>query len=222
MKSIALGAVLVAALSGCATQSMQPRYEINVSSLASPLANGKTTYILFPGDKNIDEGDLQFQEFASYLDAALKRRGYLKSQRLESADMVVMLSYKIGDPRTIQTTRDIPVFGQTGVASATTYGSTYRGGFTSTTNFTPTYGVTGVVTTTDSETHYTRSVHVGAYAPPTAGGKPVELWSTTIVSSGSSGDLRKVLPVMIRAAAPYLGVDTRETLKLIVPINSEP
>ena len=40
--------------------------------------------------------------------------------------------------------------------------------------------------------------------------KVVQVWKTGIVSVGSSGDLRRVFPVMIGAASSYLGTNTGE------------
>ena len=65
-----LGATLamcVALLSGCTM--MQPRRFISsVDSLAQADATVKKRYILMPGNKNVVVGDLQFQEFAAYID----------------------------------------------------------------------------------------------------------------------------------------------------------
>jgi hypothetical protein len=38
--------------------------------------------------------------------------------------------------------------------------------------------------------------------------KEVQLWKTTITSTGLSDDLRRVLPYMVAAAAPYMATDT--------------
>lgn len=53
----------VALLSGCA--SIQPtRFVSDVDSLSQTDAVAKKRYVLMPGGKGVDAGDLQFQEFA--------------------------------------------------------------------------------------------------------------------------------------------------------------
>ena len=40
--------------------------------------------------------------------------------------------------------------------------------------------------------------------------KIVPLWQTIVTSTGSSGDLRSVLPVLVAASKPYIGNNTRK------------
>ncbi len=100
--------------------------------------------------------------------------------------------------------------GKTGVSSSNTYGtvSTYGNTATvnSTTTYTPTYGVTGSTTHTGTYTTFTRYMFIDAldlneYKKTE---KQKQIWKTTVISTGSSGDLRRVVPVLVAASKPYV------------------
>ena len=59
-------------LSGCATS-----FNINVDSLATPEATSKTRYVVAPASQDVNVNDLQFIEFAGYVERALTNRGFI-------------------------------------------------------------------------------------------------------------------------------------------------
>lgn len=219
-----LGATLamcVALLSGCTM--MQPRRFISsVDSLAQADATVKKRYILMPGNKNVVVGDLQFQEFAAYIDKALTEKGFVKTNTYEEADVAVFLTYAIGDPQTHQYTYSFPTWGQTGAASSHTHGtvSSYGGmaTYSGTTTYTPTYGVTGSTTHVGRRTTYTRFLLLDAYDVATyiKENKMNQVWKTSVISTGSSNDLRLVVPYMITAMKPHLGTNTGRKVEVEV------
>lgn len=203
----------MALLSGCATMG-QPQFRGTVDSLASSAAKEKHTYILLPGNKGVTWDDLQFQEYALYLTRVLNMQGFVSAEKAEDADVAIVLSYGIGDPQTQQYSYALPVWGQTGVSSAYTYGTATAYGnsatYSGTTTYTPTYGITGYATQVGSVTTYFRYALVTGYDFKAfkESNKQVQLWRTTITSTGSSGDLRRVFPILISAAVPYLATNT--------------
>lgn len=233
MKSAAAILLALLALTGCASVS---HFGVSVSSLAAPEASaaGKS-YFLASGQKGVTEADLQFREYASYVERALSFHGYTRVATADSASLMVLIGYGIGDPKTIQSTFAFPTFGQTGVSGSQTYGTGHSyGGMTSysaTTVNTPTYGVTGYVPITETDTYFSRWVFLDCYdlAAYRSDGKEVQIWKTTIGSEGSSGDLRRVFPVMIAAARPFIGTNTakqvhvklRESNRVIAEIKGD-
>lgn len=218
---VAMLAVCTALLSGCTT--MQPReFHSSVDSLARPDAAAKKRYILLPGGKGVEVGELQFQEFATYIDKALTENGFVKVTVFQEADVAIFLTYAIGDPQTYQYTYSLPSWGQTGVSSANTYGTVSSYGGTATysdnTTYTPTYGVTGSTTHIATNTTYTRFLLLDAYDVATYAkeNKMNQVWKTNVVSTGYSNDLRLVVPYMIVAMKPYLGTNTRRKVELKV------
>lgn len=147
---------MIAVLSGCATVRPQRQYHVEVDSLAAPTAREKHTYLLLPGNEGITWDDLQFQEYALYVMRVLNSQGFISADKAEDADVAIVLSYGIGDPKTRQYSYALPVWGETGVSSSHTYGTATAYGnsayYSGTTTYTPTYGVTGYATQLGSVT----------------------------------------------------------------------
>jgi hypothetical protein len=203
--------VFILLLFGCATN---PRVNVKVDSLASHETQEKLNYIMLSGNKDATPNDLQFQEFAAYLARALDSRGFVYAQNSEDADLAILLSYGIGEPQTNNYTYSLPVWGQTGVSSAYTYGTASAYGntatYSGTTTYEPTYGITGYTTHTGSKTTYFRYVVITGYDYEVfkETDKEIQLWQTKITSVGESGDLRQVFPILIGAAVPYIAKNT--------------
>lgn len=225
----------VALVSGCATMG-QPRFHVAVDSLASPAAQQNRTYILLPGNEGVTWDDLQFQEYAVYLMRALNAQGFVSAQKAEDADIAIVLSYGIGDPQTRQYSYSLPVWGQTGVSSSHTYGTATAYGnsasYSGTTTYTPTYGVTGYTTHIGTRTTFFRYALITGYDFKAfkETEKQIQLWRTTITSTGSSGDLRQVFPILISASVPYLATNTGKQVsvhlyendKVVKTVKGEP
>lgn len=100
-----------------------------------------------------------------------------------------------------------------------TYGGI--GTYSGTTTYTPTYGITGSTTDSGTYTTYQRFLVLDALDLPEyrQTKKEVELWKTTITSTGSSGDLRRVFPYMVTASMPHIGTNTGQQVKVILMEN---
>ena len=44
--------------------------------------------------------------------------------------------------------------------------------------------------------------------------KEVQLWKTTVTSTGSSGDLRRVFPILVAASQQYIGKNTGQKVEV--------
>jgi len=200
-------------------------FRVNVDSINGPNANIKTQYLLLPGLKNIDANDLQFKEYARYIDEALASRGFVKASDFQNANAIIFVAYGIGDPQTQQYSYALPTWGQTGVSSATTYGSvsTYGnyGMYQGTTTYTPSYGITGYVPITRSFATYFRFLILDAvdFDQYKRTQEITPLWKTTLTSVDSSGDLRKVFPYLVAASKPYLGTNTGQRIEIMLREN---
>lgn len=198
---------------------------IEVSSLRAQSAAGKDTYWLLPGNKGVSAGDLQFQEYAAQVERALSSRGFQRSENLKSADVVIFLSYGIGNPQEHAYSFAIPQYGQTGIASSTTYGTinSYgnRSTFSGNTYYTPRYGVTGYTNVQGTFVTYFRFISLDAYDLQAfeKSKKSVELWRTEIGSTGRTGDLRVVFPVLVAASAPYIATDTGRIVTVTIGLH---
>lgn len=202
-----------------------PYVAVFIDSFAQPKALDKKNVLILPGTKDVDPSDLQFLEFAGHVATALKEMGLTRVERFQDADVAVYLSYGIGNPQTQQYSYALPTWGQTGVSSATTYGSVNRygntGTFSGTTVYTPTYGITGYSTQVESRTTFTRfllmdAYDIGAYKKTQ---EMKQLWKIGATSAGSSNDLRFVFPYMVVASQKFLGTNTGRRIEEDVLID---
>jgi len=190
MNQIITTFLLIILLSGCAT------YHVRVDSINAPESNAKTKYILYPGDKNVAPTDLQFQEYSRYVDKALRLKGFTRAADFDDANMLVFIFYGISDPQVTQSAMVLPMWGQTGIASANTFGTlntfgkmgTYQG----TTTYKPSYGFTGFQAVPVANTLYSKMIILYAidFEQYKEAQNVTQLWKTTLTSIGTSGDLR--------------------------------
>lgn len=205
----------LAFLTGCAAQA--PRFQVNVDGMASSSAPDGKRYVLLPGNKDTRSEDLQFQEFSAYVHRALSGSGYTLASGLDSADLAIFIVYGIGAPERHQYSYSMPIWGQTGVSSSTTTGtvSSY-GSFSANTTYTPTYGVKGFANESGEYVTYYRYLVIDAYDAPRSKleQKAVPAWRTSVDSTGSSGDLRLVFPILVAASREYIGHNTGHRVEI--------
>lgn len=145
------------------------------------------------------------------------------AEDVNNADIAIFLSYGIGDPKVHTSSYSLPQWGQTGVASSTTYGTlnTYgnHANFTGTTSYTPQYGIVGYNTFSRSHYEYFRWMLLDAYdlAAYKNDQKIKLIWQTSATSVGSSDDLRLVFPVMAAATTPFIGTSTGK--KILIKLH---
>ncbi len=217
-------ASFILVLCGCSTFN---RYLVTVDSITARNPGTGYRYRLVPAMEGIDESDLFFQEYAEYIDKVLLAKGYRKAGNDEAPEVLIYVSYGIGNPEIHEKTRTEPVWGQTGVEPKTIQETTENPDGTKTqterTEYTPTYGVVGYTTETESFTTYTKYVVLNAIDNGESGNgsRTIQLWKTIITTKGVSDDLRKLFPVMIAAAFDYIGTDTGEKIEIEINENDD-
>ena len=217
MKSINILTIGIIGLASCGLGP--PRFSVMVNSIADPSVQQRMSYVLYSGDEDVAETSLEFREYASYVHRGLQESGYVLAADSSKAETAVFLTYGIGDPKTKAYTYSVPTWGQTGVSSSNTYGtvSAYGGygTYSGTTTYTPSYGITGYSSHVGYSTTYFRFAEVTAFDVPTfTGPESPPAWKTTIESVGSSGDLRRVFPIMVGAATQYFGGNTGQIVEI--------
>jgi len=210
------------ALTGCA--EFQPvLFEVKVDAISRSKMDRKT-YVLLPGNKDTNADDLQFEEYAIYLNRALNMEGFVAAHSVEKADIIVFAAYGIGAPQEHQYSYSLPVWGKTGISSSNTNGSMDAfGNFHATTTHTPTYGITGSSTYTDSYATYFRFMVLEAFdlGEYRKSKKEIQLWKITATSSGTSSDLRLVFPMLVAASKPYIGRNSGAQIEVILREDDE-
>lgn len=199
------------------------RYETSVNSWGQYNLYGKTYYIE-SGDKNTSSSDLEFREYTKYLVENLKLQGAIITTDKKNADLCILMNYSIADESYTESI-PIPIWGATGISSINTvsntrgsaYGSAYSyGGYTSgsvygssttnaRTNVNYNYGITGVQNVNRYVKNFARVVNIYAYDNMDTSAEHRMLWKTNLASSGSSNDLRKVMPYIMYISWGELG-----------------
>ena len=219
-------------LAGCQTG---PNYYVNVSSITAPEVQSGLTYKVWPSNNEVKATDLQFREYAAQVSRALESRGFIPAANGASPDVIAFLDYGIGAPQTRTGSYSMPVYGQTGVASSTTtttgtatanrFGNTVygTGSAISTTTNTPQYGIVGATTQVYTYTEYTRYINVDAYFTSRWEQEKelVPAFTTEIVSTGSSGDLRKLFPIMLAGSLEHIASTTQGYVPITM-VESDP
>lgn len=214
--------LIAAVLLSCCVTAQPTRiiFISSVSALARSDAQEKRKFLLLPGEEGVAEMDLQFLEYAGYVRRLLGETGFVPASSVDDADAIVFLSYGIGDPKEHVYSYSVPVWGQTGVSSSYTTGTvSTNGSYSGSTTYVPTYGVTGHSSHVGTYTTYTRFMRVAAFDAReyVKSQKLIQVWTTTVVSTGSSGDLRRVFPYMAAACRRLVSVSTPESVKISVP-----
>lgn len=199
--------IYVFVITGCATVGRQ-KINVSVDSSASSYASEKKTYLLFPGEEGVTWNDPQFREYAAYLIRALNAQGYVAAKDVKEANVAVYLSYGMGDPQKHQTNYSVESEGKRCMMPTSTRGENTT--ITGTSNSTSSYGVAGSQQFTRTYTTYLKYALITGYDLEhlRETNEQLQLWRTSVTSSGSSNELKRVLPILIAAAAPYLAGNT--------------
>ena len=189
-------------------------FRVTVDSIAASDAHLKgKTYVISSCMKDITDDDLQFKEFARYIENALSQRGYTRVDSDKNPDLLVRLGYGLG---TLQTT--ISTY-------TTSYGYSYPVGWM--------WFHVPPTTQTEQITQNTVSLLLEAYELKTPG-KQSQLWRTTVTSNTrvpnnieggifvvtyyDVSDLRIQIPYMIAASSDSFGTNTGRSI--VVRIHS--
>jgi len=181
-----------------------------------PKSPSPTTYAFLPLQGQ--ENDLEYKTYKNRVAEHLTAYQF-REVPAASANVFVAFGYSIGAGK--QRVSSVPIFGQTGVSSASTFGTlnTYgsMGTYSGTTYYTPTYGVVGSQTV--SRTKYDRYLWLHILERPAAGSEKAKvIYQAEVQSAGYSGQISKVMPTMIKALFKEFpgesGKSRRETLPI--------
>src|SRR5882672_2285957 len=159
------------------------RVDIGITAYAqAELPPGKQ-FVLQGPDPRYPGGDPSWPAYARILTRALEGKGFVPAA--SSPDLIVRVTYRVGDTLTSVSTTTTP---------------TKDGGSTDSTS----------VSTTNL-----RTIQIEAVDAASAGsGKPTVVWSIRGQSRGSGDSLAKVFPVMIAAMEAYVGTTVEQEVKV--------
>lgn len=204
----------------------QYSYNVAVNSWGDYNFTDKTFYIE-SSNESVSSSDLEFREYADYLIEDLKLLGAKITRDKQNADMCILMNYSIADKSYVEIV-PVPIIGKTGISSINTisntrgsaYGSIYSSGNytygsvygSSTTNSRTqvnyNYGVIGYNNIPVRRTQFDRVVNIYAYDNKDTSSQPTMLWKINLFSSGTSNDIREVVPYIMYIAWYKLGKNT--------------
>ena len=196
-----------------------------VDAYALPTVDPQQVYQVAPSD-NALWGDLQFQEAAGTMRNALKLSGFnVAADPRQKPDVVVITEYGVGPPRTLTRSVSSSVYGfvdkPAGTATIAPAPGMLPGTYTVDQPTVKSYQQVGSETKTLSATVYERRLTMVAYdfKAYQERHEQRQIWKVSVVSEGTSGDLRDVLPSLIAAAQPYIGKSTGKQVDVTLAKN---
>jgi len=163
----------------------------------------QSTYTILPVKGQ--DYDLEFQDYARMVEMKLRERGYRRTD-LSSADVAIFIAYGINSAGVRSYAYSLPVYG-TNTFSGSSLGSGGMTTFSGTTS-----GVVGSRTVAGSTQVFSRTliVDVVDHAHYKNTGQIVSLWKGDITSTGTSNDLRLVMPMLVESGFRHFGENTKK------------
>lgn len=217
-RSISLALCLVAGLlTGCTTTTVLSHVTVFHEFSTTP----QDIKYAFVRSSN-QEDSLEHKAYEQMVREQLNRRGF-QEVPVGQATVVMFLSYQIDDGKTVISS--YPIFGQTGVTGSQTYGNIYstsRGtaSFSATTTYTPSIGVVG--TGSQSDLQYTRKVQLDILDRQRLdNGSVAKIYEGKVTSVGSSSQLNRVMPYMLRSLFQEFPGKSGATTDIELPFRAD-
>ena len=196
-------------LPGCATT-----YVVKVDSISestTPVSGIK--YVLASGMSDVKESDLYFREFAAQFHRILNAKGYAEATGRADASIAITLSYGTSSGHNELYSYLRPLYHVSGGENITykeikTDSAGLKTETVSTVYVPLRTQVIGYSTELNSQTVYTHFAILEAEALVNGEATGKQAWKTTVRLIDPSNDLRRLLPYMAAAAAPYLASNT--------------
>jgi hypothetical protein len=165
------------------------------------------------------ESSLEYKNYANLIRSELARYNFEEAS-VQDAETIVAFFYGIDAVRI--KLESVPIFGQTGVSRSQTFGTinTYGnyGTYSGTTTHTPSYGIVG--SEVESRTEYGREFSLYIVDKDSIDkGKMEVVYQGNVRSDGSSSQLAKVMPAMIKSLFKDFPGKSGSTRRETFPIN---
>lgn len=190
---------------GC---SVTPKYRVTVDAITAPnIALSPTTYTIKALDEKKESNGILFKTYAQKLSETMQQKGYMLMSEHQGAETSLYFDYgleKVDEETEVYVEPNISFSMGWGFP----YGRYYR-------HYHPffynDFYRSSYNTYTKTRTYYNRYITLLAKDQ-----SDKELWRVDVSSVGESKNLRKIIPLLIEAAAPYMGENTAEPVKLII------
>ena len=188
---------------GC---SITPKYQVSIDAItAENIAIAPSTYDIKALDDKKSSDGLLFQQHVAQLAQTLEQKGYIAVSQGQASKQIIYFDYgleKVNEETETYTEPDISFhmgYGYGGYYSPfynPYYGTGFGGGYN-----------------TYSKTHIYYNRYITLLAKDQFN---KELWRVDVSSVGESKNLKKIIPILIKASEPYIGVNTAEPIQLVI------
>jgi len=192
---------------GC---SVTPKYKVTIDAIKAPnITINPDIYSIESLDSKKDANGLKFQKQANILAQMLHEKGYLTATEGEITKQTIYFDYGLEKVQ-----EETETYTQPDVTFHVGWGYPYYGGYYGR-HYSPFfydnfYGG-GYSTYRRTRTYYNRYITLLAKDP-----FQKELWRVDVSSVGESKNLRKIIPILIKAAKPYIGTNTAEPVNIVI------
>jgi len=187
-----------------------PKYSVLVDGITSQDFNhniNNSHYILLARDKD-KLTDLYCEKFYNEVKNVFVKNGNSVVDNISYADYIAFIDYTTSEPHKRTVTESIPIFGETGVDTHTTFRQGPYGYVSQYTYTTPRYGTIGYNTYQRQEISYTHSLSVIAYKITDDFKVGKGIWQLIAVTSDDSSDIRKNMQPLLFILEKYMAKDT--------------
>lgn len=206
--------LLVLILSGCARDLV-----LQVDAISARDGHQGRAYVLLSNLKQVSEDDLYFREFSVYMHAILRQQGFREVRSKGNADLVIYFAYGVTPGATRYYTTSTPVYDWVGGELVTyTETETDAAGQVTRKKSQMTLPIREQVVGFDREqfSYTPYSSYATLEARDARSDRP--LWNASVTAVGNGvEDLRKTMPILAVALAPWLGKDTRGLQVVKIP-----
>ncbi len=223
LKALGIAGVAAIFVAGCTST-----YTFKVDAISNPEVEELYSYKIVSTNPEVSEEDLEFKEAAEYIKTALSAKGMYEAPDVEHADMIIDLSFGVGEPQIDFKTYSQPIYATTGGGYSTVVTPVVdsKGNVryvTTTVYHPPRVEMVGmeekVVPITVYEKYIRLTSRDNTQTDESEG--PVQAWSIYVKNKDESDDLRKYLPLMAAAAIEYLGENTDSQQEIKVKEGDE-
>ena len=182
------------------------KYRVTIDAIASEDINNTVikpiTYVIKPLGDETDIDSLRFQRQSKILEKILEKKGYKKVKYKNLAQQIIYFDYGI---ETVK--EETRTYSEPDISFGFGWGYPYR-------YYSPFWSDFGYTTyRTYTKTYRVFNRYIVILSKDQLGN---ELWRVDISSVGTSNNLSKIVPILLKASEPYIGKDTKEPIKLVV------
>ena len=181
------------------------KYRVTVDAITTPNLNvAPSSFRIEALGKNTDKNSLLFQEQSNYLVKLLLSKGYTQPYSSSEAKQIIYFDYGIE-----KLLEEVETYSEPEVTVGFSVGYPY--GFYGR-HYNPFWGNWGYYRSYRKRySYYNR--YVTLLAKNQLG---MELWRIDVSSIGESRNLKKIVPILLKASLPFIGTNTKEPVKVVI------